>query len=55
MMNGFAEPEKNSIEQEEEDDDPVVHEIPVFLSQTLANNLYLFQVISQLSNAVICS
>ena len=27
-----------------DDDDPVVHEIPVFIAKSLQNNLYLFQV-----------
>ena len=27
-----------------EDEDPVIHEIPVFLAKTLAEQLYLFQV-----------
>lgn len=28
-------------------DDPVIHEIPVFLSKTLADKLYVFQVSRQ--------
>ena len=27
-----------------DEDDPVVHEIPVFIAKSLQNNLYLFQV-----------
>ena len=29
---------------QDDDDDPVVHEIPVFIAKSLQNNLYLFQV-----------
>ena len=28
----------------DDDSDPVVHEIPVFIAKSLQNNLYLFQV-----------
>ena len=36
--------EDDSKEENDEDEDPIVKEIPVFLSQGLAKNLHLFQV-----------
>ena len=39
-MNG----EKN--DEKEQDEDPIVKEVPVFLSKGLSKNLFLFQVIS---------
>ena len=40
-MNG----EKND-EKEQDEEDPIVKEVPVFLSKGLSKNLFLFQVIS---------
>ena len=37
--------EEDTKSHEDEDEDPVVHEIPMFLSKSLAKNLYLLQVI----------
>ena len=36
--------EDDSKEENDEDEDPIVKEIPVFLSQGLSKNLHLFQV-----------
>jgi hypothetical protein len=35
---------ETEVNDEDDDDDPIVQEIPVFLSKALVNNLYLFQV-----------
>ena len=37
-------PDSNKRLEIVDEDDPVVHEIPVFLAQSLANELFLFQV-----------
>ena len=37
-------PDSNRTPEVVDEDDPVVHEIPVFLAQSLANELFLFQV-----------
>ena len=36
----------------EEENDPIVKEIPVFLAKTLSQNLYLFQVCKRMSLSV---
>ena len=52
-MNGHANNERGKDPKSEpmdhdgcqdDDSDPVVHEIPVFIAKSLQNNLYLFQV-----------
>ncbi len=61
VMNGIEEensvPGENGIKNgptriaNNDEEDPVVHEIPEFLSKSLANNLYLFQVSSNPSTS----
>lgn len=52
-MNGYAtddrakDPNSDPMDHDgapDDDSDPVVHEIPVFIAKSLQNNLYLFQV-----------